>query len=285
MDCTTPLPPRLETVRRVVLLINEVGVRCTAAVDDAGLGELSGNSTITTLTRLAHDGPLRPRDLLGATKLTRGGLSNLFDRLEATGYIERTYGAVPGDRRGAMVEITAKGREAVDTIDEATRAAMAQLGPTLAAAAAAISSLDTQAEDARSDTPVVPRLELFTRAGSAMVAAAGKVDRRDPTPGTTAVVLSSAAQPGHTRPNELADRTGLTSSGVSQLLQRLEDGGLVERKPGVDDRRAVIVALTTKGRAQLERQLTAMAEHLSMLTDAIEHPDSTHEAGAATHSG
>ena len=52
---------------------------------------------------------------------------------------------------------------------------------------------------------------------------------------------------------DLADRTVISLSRVSRVVDTLEIRGLVERIPDVDDRRAVIVRLTAAGRKlQLE---------------------------------
>lgn len=53
---------------------------------------------------------------------------------------------------------------------------------------------------------------------------------------------------------DLAQATGLTHSGAVRLVDRLVDSGLVERRPGRDDRSRSIV-LTTTGRA-LSKKIT-----------------------------
>lgn len=55
---------------------------------------------------------------------------------------------------------------------------------------------------------------------------------------------------GPSRPGVIIDVTGLSSSGVTRLLDRLEDAGLVLRRYGsVDaDRRGTVVELTPTGR-------------------------------------
>ncbi|MDQ6698295.1 MAG: MarR family transcriptional regulator [Actinomycetota bacterium] len=53
---------------------------------------------------------------------------------------------------------------------------------------------------------------------------------------------------------ELADATGLTHSGAVRLIDRLDESGLVERRPGRDGRSLAIV-LTAAGRA-LSRDIT-----------------------------
>jgi DNA-binding MarR family transcriptional regulator len=64
---------------------------------------------------------------------------------------------------------------------------------------------------------------------------------------------------GARRPGALQDVTGLSSGGVSKLIDRLEGQGLVRRTFGpVDgDRRAVLVQLTPKGRRLARRMADA----------------------------
>ena len=106
-----------------------------------------------------------------------------------------------------------------------------------------------------------------------MTAALYEADPDDPAPDKTAIVLSSSAHPGHTRPRQLIERTALSSSGVSQLLDRLENTGLVRRRTGEPpDRRAVTVELTPTGRQHLERQLASVADHLTLLHQTMNEP-------------
>jgi DNA-binding MarR family transcriptional regulator len=46
---------------------------------------------------------------------------------------------------------------------------------------------------------------------------------------------------------------GTDTAGMTKLLDRLEDKGLLQRRPHPDDRRAIIIELTDHGRALLPR--------------------------------
>jgi DNA-binding MarR family transcriptional regulator len=48
---------------------------------------------------------------------------------------------------------------------------------------------------------------------------------------------------------QLADRIQLDSSTITGILDRLENKGLTKRKPALNDRRALSVVLTSKGKA------------------------------------
>ena len=55
---------------------------------------------------------LPARFLLQATYLTTGGLTNLIDRMEKSGLVERVPN--PTDRRSILVKITEHGRDVID---------------------------------------------------------------------------------------------------------------------------------------------------------------------------
>jgi DNA-binding MarR family transcriptional regulator len=274
---TPSLDPQLELVRQVVLVVNDIGVAATKAIEDAGLGEWSPNVAITVLARVSTDGPTRPRDLLGPTRLTRGGLSNLFDRLEAAGLIERSYGDVPGDRRGATIAATDAGAEVATRISQIVALVLQEHQAALAQLTATLAVIDPHWRPQAVATPrtSTKQLEQLGRLGAALSeseALAFTTDD-DPSPGHTAVVLCSAAQRGHTRPKELCERTGLTSGGVSQLLDRLEVANLIRRRTGLaTDRRAVTIELTQQGHQRLERLLISASNHLSLLRLALSSP-------------
>jgi DNA-binding MarR family transcriptional regulator len=277
LDIPAPFTPHLETTRRVFLLANQIGVAATKAIIESGLGGLSSNDAIGVLAHLAGEGPSRPRDLLEITHLTSGGLSNLFDRLESAGFITRSYGIEPSDRRSATVAITAAGIDAVTKIDDIVSATIESLEPALVELVEALDWITTQQGRHPSRTisrPSISRAGLLSMAGAAMTEALYEADPDTPAPDKAAIVLSCAAQPGHTRPRHLIEQTALSSGGVSQLLDRLENAGLIRRRTGeTPDRRAVTVELTQHGRQHLERQLVRVAEHLTLLQRALDEPE------------
>ena len=67
---------------------------------------------------------------------------------------------------------------------------------------------------------------------------------------------------------ELARYLNLEKSSVSGLVDRAQQRGLVERKPGTKDGRAVHVSITPAGRAIAERIQTALTQPL---TDLLAH--------------
>jgi DNA-binding MarR family transcriptional regulator len=71
-----------------------------------------------------------------------------------------------------------------------------------------------------------------------------------------ALVLLARAEAGHMRRVDLADALQLTPSGVTRLLDGLEQQGLVKKLGCPVDGRVTYAALTTKGRRKLEQAAT-----------------------------
>ena len=76
-----------------------------------------------------------------------------------------------------------------------------------------------------------------------------------------AVALRELEVNGSLTPSDIAQRTGLTSSSVTNLVDRLERLGLARRRAHPDDRRSVLIDLTEEGTAALAwgRALLAQA--------------------------
>ncbi|MGA7690038.1 MAG: MarR family transcriptional regulator [Jiangellales bacterium] len=75
------------------------------------------------------------------------------------------------------------------------------------------------------------------------------------------LVLFALDMDGPMRPTGIQELTGLSSGGVTKLVERLEEKGLVARKTGAvsDDRRGVLVELTRRGRNTVRSMADSMA--------------------------
>ncbi len=106
--------PSTAGAERLVLLLAGLGHVVTAATEAVVADpELATASAVLVLCDVDLHGPRRPGQLVEAVGLSSGGMSKLLDRMEATGVIKRSYGKVPGDNRGVLVTITARGRRTV----------------------------------------------------------------------------------------------------------------------------------------------------------------------------
>jgi DNA-binding MarR family transcriptional regulator len=65
--------------------------------------------------------------------------------------------------------------------------------------------------------------------------------------------LYRSGQPWELSPTELVDHTMVTTGAMTNRIDRLSDRGLVTRRHDTHDRRRVVVALTSSGRALVER--------------------------------
>jgi DNA-binding MarR family transcriptional regulator len=81
-----------------------------------------------------------------------------------------------------------------------------------------------------------------------------------------ALLLLSAAEGGRMRRVDLADELQLSASGVTRLLEGLEEEGLVDRRTCESDLRVVYGAITDAGR---ERLAQASCSHLSDVREAF----------------
>ena len=91
--------------------------------------------------------------------------------------------------------------------------------------------------------------------------------------GTQASVLATAARLGPVRITELAEIEGINPTMLSRIVGKLEDAGLLHRRPDPDDRRAALVEPTDAGR-ELQRRVREertrlLAEHLADLPDGL----------------
>lgn len=104
-------PSPLAVVGRVIVLAKhlERSVDAALAVHKLSLGQFD---ILATLRRIGNGNGMTPTQLLQNVMLTSGGMTSRLDRLTALGFISRK--ADPDDRRGVVVELTAKGRRVID---------------------------------------------------------------------------------------------------------------------------------------------------------------------------
>jgi len=116
-------------------------------------------------------------------------------------------------------------------------------------------------EDARES------LHRFAMAGDRLAAAVCQATGLN---GTELEALEHLEQDGPLTQRQLADRLLLTSGGTTLLVDRLERGGFVTRRPHPDDRRAVLLELNpsaggpaSEALERYHRTVTSAARRLS----------------------
>jgi len=90
---------------------------------------------------------------------------------------------------------------------------------------------------------------------------------------TSAATLATLERSGPTRLTALAASEGVTQPAMTQLVARLEDGGLVSRCADPADGRVVRVQLTTAGRELVARRRRARADRLAGLLARLSEAD------------
>lgn len=86
---------------------------------------------------------------------------------------------------------------------------------------------------------------------------------------TAVATLSSLDRNGPARLTELAVQQGVTQPAMTQLVTRLQDTGLAERRPDAADGRVVLVHITDTGRAELVRRRAVRTARLGELFDRL----------------
>jgi DNA-binding MarR family transcriptional regulator len=103
-----------------------------------------------------------------------------------------------------------------------------------------------------------------TRLRLALSRIARQIDRQvsnDGMPRTQLSVLGTVASRKQIGVGELADTEGVNPTMLSRIVGRLESAGLVIRSPSDEDRRVIVVRITTEGAAlhrRLRRERTAL---------------------------
>jgi DNA-binding MarR family transcriptional regulator len=111
-----------------------------------------------------------------------------------------------------------------------------------------------------------------------------------------AALLLHASRRQPASPRQLIAALGTDTAGMTKLADRLEAKRLIERHPNPEDRRSVLIALTTDGQALLPRIRPAFgrvtrqlfqgfsADEISVLTALLERMQANLAGPAATHS-
>ena len=86
---------------------------------------------------------------------------------------------------------------------------------------------------------------------------------------TTLSVLHTLSRKGPMRLTELTATEQMTQPAITQMVRRLEEDGLLERRADPRDARAVLVQLTPRGALVIETRHAARVERLSSLLDIL----------------
>lgn len=91
--------------------------------------------------------------------------------------------------------------------------------------------------------------------------------------GSAAMLLNRLVHEGPARLTTLACLEGISQPAMTQMIQRLERQGLVERCSDPDDGRAAVVALADHGRVKLDERRDARRGRLADLLETLSSED------------
>ena len=137
-------------------------------------------------------------------------------------------------------------RDGVDTIIEQWRAARPDLDP--------------------SPIGVIGRISRLARELEARLEPVYKQHGLEPGWHDLLATLRRSGPPFALRPSDLTGTLMLTSSGTTKRLDKLEEAGLIARGPDPNDRRAILITLTSEGKNLIDGVTAAhLANEASLL--------------------
>lgn len=96
---------------------------------------------------------------------------------------------------------------------------------------------------------------------------------RDDLGASATLVLNRLGREGPMRVTALAEAEGASQSGMTQLVQRMERQGLLERTPDPDDGRACLVMIGTAGRRRWNERADVRKQRIAGLLDGLAEDD------------
>lgn len=96
---------------------------------------------------------------------------------------------------------------------------------------------------------------------------------RDDLGASAALVLNRLDREGPMRVTALAEAEGSSQSGMTQLVQRMERQGLLERRNDPDDGRACLVMVGTSGRRLWNERADVRKQRIAALLDGLAEED------------
>lgn len=264
---------------RAAYLFALYSVEITEVIDGVVGAGSSSNHEVQVLTHLFSVGPTTRRGLRELTGLSRNGVTQLVGRLDELRLVKSVQS--PDDKREVLCALTRGGRHRVR-----------QLGGTLDEFFASAAPSVMEIVELLTDRPVEPSetdrlnpLEIAGRMGAVGALLSRRLDEDLGVSGLRPrLALSTLAVWGTARPAQFADLLGVSSGGLTYIIDQLEADGLVHRSYGdvEHDRRAVVIALTESGRAAAKILADVLHEHADDVAGALTETLTTYEAPNGT---
>lgn len=263
------MPDRSNLSKALVLLVAISRDFTRLAASTLGSGN-TGNRQVQILLFLHENPGVTPSRLAQVLRMSRSSLSHALARFEQELLISRSVDAA--DRRSVRLSLTSPGNARVLAFEQALAGQLSRSAPAILAC---LELLGVPAA-AASKPPVLGAVSVgkqLTKAGEAYVDEVSAAVRPFGVfEATDRFALALINDAGGMRPAQLSEALGMSSSGTSTLLDRLEAAGLVlrgQRAEELDDRRAVLVRLTRKGAAAADIGLSTLSGHSIVVAEAL----------------
>lgn len=253
-------------LRALVLLQQYTGELSAAAAGCVG-PPLMPHADVDLLRLIGDSGTVSPSQMVVRLGRPRSSLARATARLRDENLLQREV--ADQDARRAQVRLSRSGRRLVAKLNTAIGNAMVENATT----ARDILLLFNHAPSASADITSAPlstwatlasALTALDRDAAAQVRSFGLADSSD------RAAMLFLADRANARPTQLAHHLRLSPAGTTSLLNRLANDGLLVRQDGSpDDKRAVVLRLTPRGRAATRRYLLALGAHQEAILDAL----------------
>jgi len=256
-------------VRAAATLLAHFSDEMTAVVDDAMGTDFADNGEIRILLALQGKASPSTAELAELSRMNRRAVTRFVGWLESTGLA--TVGRSDRDGRVVLVHGTALARRRgngmrrqLDALFDKSQSLAAEVVALLGGSAD--QPVTPQYRDSLAVLDALASTGLDIIDGAALRGGAGRMPPRH------RVALTRIATHPDLRPTQLMDILGLTSGGVTYLVDQLAAAGYVRRRYGhLDrDRRAVTITITPPGMAAVSGVYQGVAAARTLLCAVFE---------------
>jgi DNA-binding MarR family transcriptional regulator len=258
-----------ESLAQALVVLHRYSVDLTGIAAESLGRYILENRDIEMILAVQRLGPMTPTEMAVRMRAPRSAVSRAMARLEGTGLLVR----IPDHRDGRRVRIvlTPKGRRRVGAFSARLADYFSHAEPLLKDAFDLV-GVSVPDPDPTASVEPVAAAQAMSVAGAGYVEEVVHQLREfgiSESPDRFTIALLDLL--GGLRPTQIADELGLTPSGTSGVLTRLERVGLLTRRHDVTsgDRRAVLVELTPRGQRAADVQLDAFERHVPDLVPAL----------------
>lgn len=260
---------RREPLSRALVMLSRYTIDLTEIANQCLGGHQVENRDIQMVIAVHRAGPMTPTEMAEEMSAPRSTVSRAMNRLEGAGLAVRRPD--DGDLRRVLIALTPRGRRRVTAFATRLGDYFTQSEPMLKEVLDLLGAPVPEHDLAGPADPIAA-IEAMARAGAGYVAEVVHVlEPFGIHEFSGRFTLALLDLRGVQRPTQIADELGLTPSGTSGVLTRLDNAGLISRRhdltPG--DRRAVVVELTPRGLEAADWQVEVFSRHADAFAQAL----------------